>query len=268
MRVMEIPPFPRRIEIHDLEKFIRTRLSQTFVMWPAQAIALVGYMCWPNDAAARSEALTMLKNWPDEVDRASVPRRLHRIQHEWLRVADIFNVYWDLVAGQHQARRGGASIGKAIALVAANTKSRGTSEASLWHFWKTYKDVAHLVTAATAICAEARNRRRDELFGLSEDQFQPFQMAMLMPDFVLCVALECQRFGLSSLLDASTEPTMDTEPTSDAEPTSDTEAKLDPETLWRIPLDINVVPLPPPTRKIRVEDIAVLNARRAGNRGR
>ena len=198
----------------------------------------------------------MLKNWPDEVDRASVPRRLHRIQHEWLRVADIFNVYWDLVAGQHQARRGGASIGKAITLVAANTKSRGTSEASLWHFWETYKDVAHLVTAAVVICAHARNTRRDEPFGLSENQFSPFQMTMLMPDFVLCVALEFQRLGLSSASDASTEPM------------SDAEAKLDPETLWRIPLDINVVPFPPPTRKIRAEDISILNARRAGNRGR
>src|SRR3974377_2638461 len=108
MRVREILPFPRTIESRDLEKFIRTRLSQTFVMWPAQAIALVGYMCWPNDAAARSEALTMLKNWPDEVDRASVPRRLHRIQHEWLRVADIFYVYWDLVAAQPTPRSGGA----------------------------------------------------------------------------------------------------------------------------------------------------------------
>jgi len=250
MCVTEIPPFPRRIEIPDPENFIRTRLSQTVVVWPAQAIALVGYMCWPNDPAARGEVITMLKNWPNEVDRASVPRRLHRIQHEWLRVADIFNVYWDLVAGQHQARRGGASIGKAITLVAANTKSRGTSEASLWHFWKTYKDVAHLVTAAVVICAHARNTRRDEPFGLSEDQFLPFQMAMLMPDLVLCVALELQRLGLSSVSE------------------SDTEAKLNPETLWRIPLDINVVPIPPPTRKIRAEDIAVLNARRAGNRGR
>ena len=256
MRAMEIPPFPRTIEIGNPENFIRTRLSQTVVVWPAQAIALVGYMCWPNDPAARGEVITMLKNWPDEVDRASVPRRLHRIQHEWLRVADIFNVYWDLVAGQHQARRGGASIGKAITLVAANTKSKGTSEASLWHFWETYKDVAHLVTAATVICAHARNTRRDEPFGLSENQFSPFQMTMLMPDFVLCVALEFQRLGLSSASDASTEPM------------SDAEAKLDPETLWRIPLDINVVPIPPPTRKIRAEDIAVLNARRAGNRGR
>jgi len=256
MRVTEISPFPRTIEIGNLENFIRTRLSQTVVVWPVQAIALVGYMCWPNDPAARGEAITMLKNWPDEVDRASVPRRLHRIQHEWLRVADIFNVYWDLVAGQHQARRGGASIGKAITLVAANTKSKGTSEASLWHFWETYKDVAHFVTAATVICAHARNTRRDEPFGLSENQFSPFQMTMLMPDFVLCVALEFQRLGLSSASDASTEPM------------SDAEAKLDPETLWRIPLDINVVPFAPPTRKIRAEDIAVLNARRAGNRGR
>ena len=256
MRVMEIPPFPHRIEIRDLDNFIRARLSQTVVMWPGQAIALVGYMCWPNDPAARGEVITMLKNWPDEGDRASVPPRLPRIQHEWLRVADIFNVYWDLVAGQHQARRGGASIGKAITLVAANTKSRGTSEASLWHFWKTYKDVAHLVTAEVVICAHARNTRRDEPFGLSENQFSPFQMTMLMPDLVLCVALEFQRLGLSSASDAS------------AEPMSDAEAKLDPETLWRIPLDINVVPIPPPTRKIRAEDIAVLNARRAGNRGR
>src|SRR3974390_36438 len=250
MRVMEIPPFPRRIEIRDLEKFIRTRLSQTFVMWPAQAIALVGYMCWPNDAAARSEALTMLKNWPDEVDRASVPRRLPRIQHEWLRVADIVHKYWDLVAGQHQARRGGPSISKAIEVVYENTESKGTSKASLWHFWETYKNVAHLVTAATVICAHARNTRRDQPFGLSEDQFLPFQMAMLMPDLVLCVALEFQRLGLSSVSE------------------SDAETKLDPETLWRIPLDINVVPFPPPTRKISVKDIAVLNERRAGNRGR
>ena len=250
MRVMEIPPFPRRIEILDLEKFIRRRLSQTVVMWPEQAIAVVGYMCWPNDPAARSEALTMMKNWPNEGDRASVPRRLPRIQHEWLRVADIVHKYWDLVAGQHQAQRGGPSISKAIEVVYENTESRGTSKASLWHFWETYKDVAHLVTAATVICAHARNTRRDEPFGLSENQFSPFQMSMLMPDLVLCVALEFQRLGLNSVSE------------------SDAESKLDPETLWRIPLDINVVPFAPPTRKISVKDIAVLNARRAGNRGR
>ena len=34
------------------------------------------------------------------------------------------------------------------------------------------------------------------------------------------------------------------------------------------PVDINVVPVPPPPRTIRVEDTRILNARRAGNRGR
>jgi hypothetical protein len=47
MRAMDIPRFPRQIKIPDLENFITTRLSQTVVMWPDQAIALLGYMCHP-----------------------------------------------------------------------------------------------------------------------------------------------------------------------------------------------------------------------------
>ena len=55
MRVMEIPGFPRKIEIPDLDNFIRTRLSQTVVMWPEQAIPLLGYMCYPNDLQRRGQ---------------------------------------------------------------------------------------------------------------------------------------------------------------------------------------------------------------------
>ena len=40
------------------------------------------------------------------------------------------------------------------------------------------------------------------------------------------------------------------------------------ETVWRIPIDVNVVPLPPLIRKLRLQDILVLNNRRAGTRGR
>jgi|SRR5262249_5788289 len=256
MRVMEIPPFPRRIEILDLENFIRTRMSQTVVMWPAQAIPLVGYMCWPNDLAARNKSATMLRDWPRDPEHATLPPRLHRIQHEWLRVADIFNCYIDLIAGHHQARRGDPSIGKAVTLVAANSKSRGTSEASLWHFWKVYKDVAHLVTAAALICAQARIRYRDEPFGLSENQILPFQMAMLMPDLLLCVASDYERLGLSGVLDVCREPTSGAEP------------GFNPETLWHIPSDINVVPIPAHIRKIRGLDKTILAGRRPGNRGR
>jgi len=137
--------------------------------------------------------------------------------------------------------------------VEANAKSRGTGAASLWKLWAKYKDVAHLVSAASLICAEARRRASNGPIapsGLSVDQFGPFQMAMLMPDLVLAVALGFQERGLSHVPHARKEPV------------------LDPETLWRIPQDINVEPLLPPSRKIRSQDKMILNARRAGNRGR
>ena len=255
MRVMEIPRFPRKIEIPDLDNFIRTRLSQTVVMWPEQAIPLLGYMCYPNDGEAREDFVRTLRSWPEasETVPPTIPSKLGRIQHDWLRVADVLHMHCDLTAGQHQARRGGASIGKAITLVEANAKSWGTKASNLWKNWSTYKDVAHLVAAATLICAEARTRSRNQPFGplgLSVNQIVPFQMAMLMPDLVLAVALEFERLGLSVVPHARTEPT------------------LDPETLWRIPPDINVVPFPPPIRKIRAQDLVVLNNRRAGNRGK
>jgi hypothetical protein len=248
---MEIPPFPRKFDNADLAYLLRARLSQTIVLWPGQAIPLVGYMGWPNDSARREESEQLVRSWFK--GSQSVPPRLGRIQHEWLRVADIFHHYWDLVDGQHQKRRGGASIGKAITLVEANAKGRGTGAATLWQLWNIYKDVAHLVTAATLICADARNRSRNEPFGpvgLSVDQFGPFQMTMLMPDLVLAVALEFEQRGLSHVPHARTEPI------------------LNPETLWRIPDNINVVSLPPPTRTVRSQDKVILSARRAGNRGR
>jgi hypothetical protein len=251
MRVMEILPFPQKFENPDLADFLTARLGQTTVLWPKQAIALVGYMGWPNDVAARDEALRILDNWPDQSE--DIPPRLARIQHEWLRVADVFHCYRDLVDGKHQERRGGPSIGKAITLVEANAKGRGTGAASLWQLWDRYKDVAHLVTAATLICAEARTRAAGKPFGpfgLQLNQFGPFQMAMLMPDLVLAVALEFERRGLSHVPHARTDPV------------------FDPETLWRIPANINVAALPPPARRIRSQDKSILQARRAGNRGR
>lgn len=255
MRTMEIPPFSEKIEISDFNHFFGTRLSQTVVMWPEQALPLLGYMCYPNDSAGREALLRTLRSWPkaSEGMPPAVPKGLRRIQNDWLRVADVFHTYYDLVEGQHQARRGGPSIGKAITLVDANAKSWGTRASRLWKFWSTYKDVAHLVTAAALISAEARTRYHFKPRGpggLSSTQFIPLQMAMLMPDLVLAVGLEFQGFGLSAVPHALTGPT------------------LDPARLWRIPPNINVAPLTPPTRKIRAQDLMVLTHRRAGNRGR
>jgi hypothetical protein len=73
-------------------------------------------------------------------------------------------------------------------------------------------------------------------------------MAMLMPDLVLAVAMGFERYGLGS----------------EARP----ERAFDPNTFWRIPAGINVLPISPPIRKLRPQDVIVLNSRRAGNRGR
>ena len=252
MRGMNIPAFPRTIEIPDLENFFRTRLSTTVVMWPDQALPLLCYMCFPNDEAARDDLLPTLWGWEGASEPPAAPTKLRRIQADWLRVADIFHHYCDLIEGQHQKARGGPSIGKANTLVAANAKGWGTGAANLWKLWSTYKDVAHLVAAAALICAEARNRLRNRPLGpsgLSMTQIIPFQMALLMPDLLLGVAMGFERHGLSIASSAHAEPA------------------LDPETLWRIPVDINVAPFPLPIRKLRQQDIDVLNNRRAGKRG-
>ena len=253
MRVMEIPPFPRTIEIPDLENLLRIRLGNTTVMWPHQAIPLLGYMCHPNDETALDALVRTLWSWADASENVSplAPDELRRIQTNWLRVADIFHVHCDLIGGRHQERRGGPSIGKAITLVEATTKSWGTGAANLWKLWGTYKDVAHLVTAATLICAEAREWSRGRSlgpFGLSATQIIPFQMALLMPDFVLAVAMQFERYGLGTTNVRA-------------------ESALDPDTLWRTPAEINVAPFPLLIRKLRPRDIVVLNNRRAGNRG-
>jgi hypothetical protein len=127
MRVMDVPPFPRKVKIADLENFIKIRLSGTVVMWPNQAIPLLGYMCHPADGAARKTLTGILRGWNDHSGpgQPPVPDKLSRIQADWLKVADIFHHYCDLIEGKHQERRGGPSIGKAVTLVSANAKKSG-----------------------------------------------------------------------------------------------------------------------------------------------
>ena len=72
---------------------------------------------------------------------------------------------------------------------------------------------------------------------------------MLLPELVLSVAMSIENYGLGFMPNGRKEPL------------------FDPETLWRIPSDVNLDPIDPPTRKITKTDLAVLNARRAGNRG-
>ena len=249
MRTMEIRPFPRSgTEIPDLEKLLKGRLVARAVFWPDQAGPLVGYMAWPNDPDEREQWIHANQS-DDQSKLDSLCRGLKTIQQHWARVADVVHTHHDLWQGQHQKRRGGASIGKAISLVSENAKSKGTGAAKLWEIWKTYKDVAHLVTAAVLVAAEAQTRHRREPYGLKLREFQPYRMAMALPDLVIAVAMTIEKFGLEFVPYGRSEPL------------------LDPQSLWRIPTDINLAPLPLPARQLMKTDLDVLNARRAGNRG-
>jgi hypothetical protein len=251
MRFMNIPPFARKIEIRDFDLFVRSRLSQEIVLWPEQAIPLVGYMGWPNDPDGRTASVVILRGW-FEGSRA-VPRQLRQIQTDWARVADIFSLHLDLTESGHQRRRGGPSVGKAIAVAAGGIQARGAHPANLWRAWKEYKDVAHLVTAATIICGDARQRAKVKSFGefgFDAERLGPFTTAMMMPDFVLSLGLSFQEYGLNSIPHSREQP------------------MLDPENLWRIAPEMNVVAVPLPVRKVTHEALSILKARRAGNRGK
>ena len=251
MRYMEISPFPDRpIDLTDLGSFIKQRVIDEVVELPEQALALVSYMAWPNDVAARGRWLDANRAVSDQSEINELSRKLKLIQQHWARVADIVHHHFDFDRGQHQKTRGGASVGKAIALIDAIAKSKGTGAAKLWDIWKSYKDVAHLITATVLISGEATARHRKAPYQAKLHQFQPYRMAMLLPELVISVAMSIESYGLQYVAKGGTAP------------------MFDPETLWRVPVDINLSPIELPTRKITKADIAVLNARRAGNRGK
>jgi hypothetical protein len=247
---MQIRPFPgSKIQITDLGYLIKERLLRDRVVWPDQALSLVGYMTWPSDSVMRERWLEAHRR----NDQSTINELLHGlkiVQQHWARVADIVHLHLDLAHGGHQQRRGGTSLGKAIALIAANAKSKGTGTAKLWEIWKTYKDVAHIVTAAVLVAAEAQTRHRSTPYGLKLHQLQPYRMAMLLPELVLAVALSIEDYGLQQTAHGQTEP------------------MFDPQSLLRISPDINLTALEPPIRKVAAKDLAVLKTRRSGNRGK
>jgi hypothetical protein len=245
MRTMQIRPFPgAKMHMTDPGSLIKARLIRDLVLWPDQAVPLVGYMAWPNDPIMFAHWLEAHRH-DDPSAISDLARGLVLIEQHWARVADIVHLHYDLAHGKHLERRGGASVGKAIALIDAKARSKGTGAAKLWEIWTAYKDVAHLVTAAVLISAEAKTRHQIAPFLL-----QPYRMAMLIPELVISVAMGFENFGLQHVAYGRTAP------------------MFDPKSLWRIPADINLTPLAPPVRQITKTDLAVLRSRRAGNRGK
>jgi hypothetical protein len=256
MRTMNIPPFPKPVTISEIANLTNARLSEKFKL-SEQAGVLAEYMFHPESEEARASFGSALRSSPDPL-RLNL-KGMRRAQYRWLRAADVFHVYHDLATGGHQSRRGGATISKAVHLAAENTKSLGTSKATFWSAWKAYKDVAPLVTATILIWANTRIaftgeyiaafRTHSDAEPITLDQLSSFHMILLMPDLVLAVARSFEDFALTKISNRA-------------------DSGLDPETLWRIPAEVNVVPVRPPARRIRPADKVILNARRAGNRGK
>jgi len=119
MRTMSIPAFPARVEIADIASFTNARLAEEFKS-SEQASALAGYMFYPASEAHRASFGSALRSVPDPL-RLNL-KGMRRIQYRWLRVADVFHLYYDMASGGHQTRRGGATLSKAVHLAAKNTK--------------------------------------------------------------------------------------------------------------------------------------------------
>ncbi|MFZ0147745.1 MAG: hypothetical protein WBG18_07755 [Xanthobacteraceae bacterium] len=230
MRTMEIPCFPRKVEINNLEHLYKTRLKQKPELQAAISIPLLGYMGWPNDPAAREHAMQMIRTWLDGEEPREFLRQIPLMHQNWGRVADVVQLHHGLGEGGHQQRRGGASVGKAIFLGSERIKARGASQANMWEGWSNYKDSAHLIAAVIAICADMQRRNRKQPLGIGFQALLPIRVVCLVPELVIGVGLHYQEYGLNCASVDGTEP------------------MFDAETLWRIPEKLGiecVLPLDP-----------------------
>jgi hypothetical protein len=128
---------------------------------------------------------------------AALHDEIGKIQIRWARVAGILHLHYDMTAGNHMKKRGGASIRKVIDLIAAQSRSKGRSAASSWTVWTEFKDVAHLVTAAVLLLADAKVRTGRE--GRSQPVLlSAYRVAVLAPEAVLAIGKSLQEYGLES----------------------------------------------------------------------
>jgi hypothetical protein len=89
MRTMNIPPFPKPVEIADFEAFSNARLAEKFT-FSEQGAALAGYMFYPVSEATRASFGSTLRSVPDPL-RLNL-KGMRRITNRWLRVTIFFTL--------------------------------------------------------------------------------------------------------------------------------------------------------------------------------
>jgi hypothetical protein len=144
--------------------------------------------------------------------------KLVRIQDRWPRVADVMQMIVDMHHDKRGPIRGGASISKALDVLqnykVLPVKSRLSRD------WSDFRDVAHLVTATAAIAAAGKERTEQE------EAAAVLTPLLYVPEVVLALGRAYQQFGLSLRPHVGSGPV------------------LPPKSLWFIPNDAPVLPLP------------------------
>ena len=104
MRTMEIPCFSDKIEITDLVHLYKTRFRQKLALRAAIAVPLLGYMGWPNDSAAREDAMQMLRAWLDGDESKEFWQRIRLMHQHWGRVATTVMLHHGMSDGGYRHR--------------------------------------------------------------------------------------------------------------------------------------------------------------------
>ena len=158
----------------------------------------------------------------------------------WKNVADLMQTVARLHADERT--RGSASIAKAKDLLDASKS--GANRQRLEADWSKFRDAAPLATATATLAAVAVSQTKDTNLG------DPLYPIFLDPASVLCMASIFQQFGLSLIPHGRNEPI------------------LSPETLWQLPIDLEIVPPPfawGPLDDDSIEMLASRKARRGQN---
>ena len=175
---------------------------------------------------------------------AALHDQIGKIQIRWARVAGILHLHYDMTAGGHMKRRGGASIGKVIELLREEFPRQGSQRRDLVGHLDGVQGRCSSRFSCRLLLADAKVRTGREGWGQSA-QLSAYRVVMLAPEAVLAVGKSLQDYGLDVEVHGREDPL------------------FDPNTVWRIPDWVNVEPLPPPPRKLTYSDIHHLNARRA-----
>jgi hypothetical protein len=267
-----LPPKLTATPAKEVGGLLRERLQSNIWPLPQASAILHAMMTWPNDEERRDLFLSACAAKASEADISRLAREntadcstatrgvstlvgrpinlggladvaIDELEAEmatarvaWKNVADLMQTLARLNADQ-QAKRGGASIAKAKDLIDAS--KGGANRQRLESDWSAFRDVAPLATAAATLAAVAVGQTKDKNLG------DPLYPIFFDPQSVLCMASIFQRFGLSLIPHARREPI------------------LSPDTLWRLPTDVEIVPPPFAWGPLGDSCIEVLTSRKA-----